>query len=780
MMRGFDSIESMNTEELLVRRRKRSKKYLFALALACAVFFTLGFLIGFFAEPRNGGEAKPSTSGGDSFDYAKFIVDNIDRDRIRENLRRYSSQPRLAGTELGEELSGMIKDDWTANGIEEVHLATYHVLLSYPNTSHPNVIQIVNTTDDRVLFESHKFEIPLTPHENNSHVVPPFNGYSPAGDVTGDIVYVNYGRIEDFLFLASNLSVNVTGKIVIARYGNIYRGDKLSNAERFKALAMILYSDPRDCIYQNEENNTYPHSWWLPPSGIQRGTTLLHDGDPQTPLYPSTDYAYRLTEQEAEVYLPHLPSQPIGYNDAQNILSLMGGPSAPASWQGGLNFTYRIGPGFLSPSDMKIRVMVNNYREVKPVHNVIGYIRGSEEPVMVNNYREVKPVHNVIGYIRGSEEPDRYVLLGNHFDAWVFGAVDPHSGTAAVTEITRVFGQMLQQGHRPRRTVVFCAWDAEEYGLLGSMEWVEDHTKVLQQRGVAYLNMDSAAVANFTMAVGTSPLLQNVVYQAAKQVPSPDPSVGQSLYDLWKARPRQPSLPASPDPYLTYSLGSGSDMATFYQRAGVSCVDMSMTYDKVSLPVSTYPLYHSSYETFFAYDTFIDPGFTATASITHDLANADLLPMSVERYSAAVSSFHQSLMDSFQDVWRSHNVNMDAFSSAVSNFTAATKAFQERLDSNKDSIINSPLKLRGVNDQLIHLERAFLDPQGLPGRPEQKHVMFAPSQFDGYRDNSFPGIVDTMFEIQQGHDRWEQLKKQVYVTTYTVQSAASTLEDVGL
>nr|KAG5703745.1 hypothetical protein BaRGS_023034 [Batillaria attramentaria] len=379
--------------------------------------------------------------------------------------------------------------------------------------------------------------------------------------IVGAPVYVNYGRIEDFQFLANNHSINFTGRVVIARYGKIFRGDKVHNAERFNASAVILYSDPYD--FNKQEGSEKP----------------------------------------------------------------------------------------------QVRVVVNNYMKVKPVHNVIGYIKGSEEP-----------------------------------------------------------------GHRPRRTLVFCSWDAEESGLMGSVEWVEDNLKLLQQRGVAYLNVDYAVDGHYSIAVGSSPLLQDVLYAVAK---------------------------------------------------------------KLKLDILSYPLYHSSYETFFFYDTYIDPGFNFTKAMAQmwaltasELANAELLPFKVERYSQAVSSFLDSLMESFEQQWDLHKVNVDAFKSAVSNFTKATKTFQQNLNTDKN--LNNSLHVRIINDCLMQLERAFLDPEGLPGRKDQKHVMFAPSQFDAYTDSSFPGIVDTMFEIENGEGQWEQLKQQVYIATYIIQSAASTLEDVGL
>ncbi|KAK7492612.1 hypothetical protein BaRGS_00016091, partial [Batillaria attramentaria] len=644
----------------------------------------------------------------------------------------YTRDPRLAGTAQDDDLSKMIEQEWRVNGLEGVHLATYDVLLPFPNKSDPNM---------------------------------------------GAPVYVNYGRIEDFQFLANNYSINFTGRVVIARYGKIFRGDKVHNAERFNASAVILYSDPYDFNKQEGSEKPYPDSWWLPPTGMQRGTVYIDNGDPQTFLYPSTYYAHRTSEQDAR--LPKIPCQPIGYGDAVKFLKDIDGDEAPGDWQGKLPFKYHIGPGYMNGTDLQVRVVVNNYMKVKPVHNVIGYIKGSEEP-------------------------DRYVLLGNHHDAWVFGALDPLSGSATLTEITRVFGLMLQKGHRPRRTLVFCSWDAEESGLMGSVEWVEDNLKLLQQRGVAYLNVDYAVDGHYSIAVGSSPLLQDVLYAVAKKVsvigccPSPNATAASTLYELWKQRPvgngqmRNPSPGQTRDSAVTlmlaranlsrawptsgsfiYSLGSGSDMAAFYQRAGVPSVDMWMTYDEVR------------YETFFFYDTYIDPGFNFTKAMAQmwaltasELANAELLPFKVERYSQAVSSFLDSLMESFEQQWDLHKVNVDAFKSAVSNFTKATKTFQQNLNTDKN--LNNSLHVRIINDCLMQLERAFLDPEGLPGRKDQKHVMFAPSQFDAYTDSSFPGIVDTMFEIENGEGQWEQLKQQVYIATYIIQSAASTLEDVGL
>ncbi|XP_022242586.1 N-acetylated-alpha-linked acidic dipeptidase 2-like [Limulus polyphemus] len=260
-------------------------------------------------------------------------------------------------------------------------------------------------------------------------------------------VYVNYGRIEDFEEL-EKLGINVSGKICIARYGKLYRGNKVENAQIRGAVGVVLFSDPSEVARNGTEpQNVFPNSWWVPGTAIQRGNIKLVKGDPVTPNYPSVDGAFRYKPEE--VNIPRIPCQPIGYNDAWNILKLMDGQAVPDNWKGLLNITYRYGPGF------------------KPEN------RARKLRLVVNNEYTSKVIYNVIGVIRGMVEPDRYVLVGNHRDAWSHGAVDPSSGTSQLLELTRVMGGLLMDGWRPRRTLVFGSWGAEEFGLIGSTEWVE-------------------------------------------------------------------------------------------------------------------------------------------------------------------------------------------------------------------------------------------------------------------------------------------------------------------
>ncbi|XP_064617073.1 LOW QUALITY PROTEIN: N-acetylated-alpha-linked acidic dipeptidase 2-like [Liolophura sinensis] len=722
--------------------------YLLVAMLACFVCLAVGFVIGWFAHPaksQNHTSDIPTTTGK--------ILSGLSRDKIKEYHKFLTNKPRLTATDGEFEAVDYIVAQMSSHGLDSVKVKSYDVLMSYPNSSNPNKVQVLS--GGTVLFQSQPYEKGLS-GEDNSKIVPPYNSFAPAGQAQGKIIYVNYGRIEDFLFLRDNLSVDFTNTLVIARYGRVFRGDKLKNAWKFNASGLILFTDPADFNADNS-SKTYPDSWWMPPSGLQRGT-VGGDGDYLTPFYPATDYAYRL--DVSEVDLPKIPCQPIGYGDAYHILSRMGGRKAPTAWQGGLNFTYHIGPDMDDPL--------------------------TEVRLEVNNYVKIRPVKNIIATIKGSLEPDRYVILGNHHDTWVYGAIDPLSGSAAALEISRVFGNMLKTGWRPRRTIVICSWSGEEEGLLGSTEWVEDHMKVLYERAVAYLNVDYTVDFTYALAIGTSPLLQDSIFEATKKIPNPTPSNSEkTLYDIWKKH--LPADKSNPDtePEVYYSLGSGSDMATFYQRAGVPSTDMYYTYDQNRWPILSYPLYHSAYETYHMYSAYIDPSYNYTLAMAQlwailacDIAEANILPFNAKRYSTAIEKFVTEKEELFGQSWKLNNVNLKSLKSAAKNFSQATAKFHEMI---KDLDSPSELKVRQINDRLMNLERAFIDPEGLPGRRIYKHVVFAPSKYDSYSDNSFPGIVDTMVDIEQNNlDKWDLLKQQVFVATHSVAMATNTLDDVGL
>ncbi|KAL3881663.1 hypothetical protein ACJMK2_028073 [Sinanodonta woodiana] len=696
--------------------QKQQKRTIYMVLVATGlVCLSLGVIIGWFSNNNSRDIISPKDipSNQMNFDYKEHqrqmgdtfqsIMNDLNKDNIRSNLKNYTSKQRFAGTENVMDMVKHIAQQWRDHGLDKVEITPYEVLMSYPNTTNPNRVEIV-MTDGVPVFTSAFVEKALDEDGKQSDIIPPYNSWAPAGVVEGELVYVNYGQIEDFMFLKNNLSIDVTNKIVIARYGKIFRGDKVLNAQRFNAIGVILYTDPANYdIYGT--SNTYPNSWWMPDTGVQRGTVGA-DGDYLTPFYPAKEYAHRLAVNKTTINIK-IPCQPIGYGDAIHFL-----------------------------------------RKVK---------------LTVNNYLTMVTVENVIGIITGNVEPDRYVLLGNHHDAWVLGAIDPLSGTATLTEITRVMGKMKQADIRPRRTIVFCTWGGEEVGLIGSTEWVEEYMKVLYERAVAYINVDYAVAYIDNLVAGTSPLLQDPLYQAAKIVPNPDPtSPYKTLYDIWNK--------TSPGDGTVFFFLFSIQIYVIFQN-------------KWDIP--SYPLYHSAYETFHMFTTIIDPSFNYTLAVARlwavlawKLADETVFSFDVRRYAKSINDFITTLKDEFGYEWQINNVNIVALESASNNLTLAADNFHNHiLNINQNDL----LAVRMLNDKMMQLERTFLDPEGLPGRPIYKHVMFAPSKFDSYTDNSFPGIVDTMFEIQHNNaSSWDLLKQQVYVATYTIQSAANSLDPIGL
>ncbi|XP_072045881.1 glutamate carboxypeptidase 2-like [Amphiura filiformis] len=521
-----------------------------------------------------------------------------------------------------------------------------------------------------------------------------------------------------------------------------------------------MYSDPADYYVEGEE--VYPDGLFLPGTGTQRGSTFLETGDPLTPGYPSTETAYRVPEANLTT-LPTIPVHPIGYDDAAEFLKLMGGEEVDDGWKGKLEgITYRYGPGFASPADDK-QVAMKIYTSNKLAYG-----------------------WNVIGTITGNVEPDRYVIIGNHRDAWGFGAIDPSSGTASMLEISKAFGEMkTNHGWRPRRTVMFGSWGAEEFGLIGSTEWNEEYTKTLSERAVAYMNIDIAVHGTYVISFSDTPNLSKAIYAAAKKVKDPKPSGTRvTVYDTWKER----SLAGlNPDgtPFIG-SLGSGSDYAPFLQLGGISAVDLSYVHDSNTYRIAGYPCYHSVYETFYLVEQYYDPDFTyhlaaaqLVAELARDVADSLILPMSATDYAAAVKGYFEYLRDG--DIGQrmiEEGLSFDGMQSAVDNFTMAATEFHERLDMIDKTDV---LQVRTYNDQLQKLERAFTDPLGLPDRPRVRHIVFAPSSKNSYASSKFPGIVDTMFDIDNNPDpnKWELVKQQLAVATFTVQSAASTLMQVA-
>ncbi|XP_077970867.1 putative N-acetylated-alpha-linked acidic dipeptidase isoform X2 [Styela clava] len=713
--------------------------------IACGIGIGVGVIIGYFSHDTSIPEPKADP------DASQRIMDEIKAENIEAYLRVLTENPHIAGRSVDEEdLVNYITNEWEKVGVK-VEIHPYDVLLSYPDEADSNILSI-KMADGTLVNQSHPKEAILDQSQDKPGVVNPFNAYSASGDIEADLVYVNYGTIEDFLNISK--IIDLDEKICIARYGKIFRGDKVTHAEQYNCSGLILYSDPKD--YAVKGRGVYPNDWYLPGTGAQRGTVKQADGDSLTPFYPSIGTAWYRNETKSE--LPKIPVTPIGYDDAIMYLEKLGGEEVPTNWRGGMNITYRYGPGFageFSTSMMKMHVTTKN---------------------------QMATTKNVIGYIRGSVEPDRYVIIGNHRDAWVFGSIDPSSGTATLLEMVRSFGQAVKQGWRPRRTLVFCSWGAEEYGLIGSTEWVEEFVKVLGSRSIAYLNVDAAVTGNYTIRVSGSSSMKQVSFDAAKTVSNPNQNEiangRKSTYDTWL------HTSDGDEPRFVH-VGSGSDFATFLQLPGIAVLDFEYEFDTVALEISGYPVYHSVYETFEYMKAFVDPDFSChqatarvVAEIARQLVDSPIIPFNVVDYANSIASDKDTMLFYYGSMMEENAIDTGILDEAVANLTTAARSLHNRIDGID---ITDALAVRSVNDQLMQLERAFIDKQGITGRSEKSHVLYAPNLHNTYGSSAFPGLVDSMFEIDSDanqKDRWNEVRRQYSILLYHIGSAASTLRDV--
>ncbi|XP_073425372.1 N-acetylated-alpha-linked acidic dipeptidase 2-like isoform X2 [Dendrobates tinctorius] len=647
----------------------------------------------------------------------KEIVSDMKAANIRAFLRDFTKIPHLAGTEQNLVLAQKIQAQWRDFGLDKAELVPYDVLLSYPNKTRPNYISIIDEHGTEI-FNTSLSEPPPEGYENFTDIVPPYNAFSAKGE------------------------------------------PEVKNAILAGAKGIILYSDPAD--YCSPGVEPYPAGWNLPGGGAQRGNVLNLNGagDPLTPGYPAKDFMYRY-EADDGVGLPSIPVHPIGYHDAAQILRLIGGPASPSSWKGNLNVSYNIGPGFSGVSNRQVRMHVYN-----------------------NN--EVTRIYDVIGAIRGALEPDRYIILGGHRDSWVFGGIDPTTGTAVLQEVARSFGAKVREGWRPRRTIIFASWDAEEFGLLGSTEWAEENAKILQERGVAYINSDSSIEGNYTLRVDCTPLLYQLVYDVTKQITSPDEGyVGSSLYDSWLQKDPSPQKKDLP---RINKLGSGSDFEAYFQRLGIASGRARYTKNRKTDKYSNYPVYHTVYETFELVERFYDPSFKkqlavaqVRGSLVYELADSTIIPFNALDYGEELKNYANGIFNlakKHTEQMECYNVTFDHLFGAIDNFTNSAAGLHQRI---KNVDVNNPMAVRILNDQLMFAERAFTDPLGLPGRPFYRHIIFAPSSHNKYAGESFPGIYDALFDIENKEDQraaWEEVKRQIAIATFTVQAAAETLKEV--
>ncbi|XP_028396940.1 glutamate carboxypeptidase 2-like [Dendronephthya gigantea] len=739
-------------------------RIVFGTVVAIVALFVLAFVIGWVSAPTDSDDSsacepslrvnvtnnisiifdikyivklrKEQKKRKDNFHEKLFAI--LNATKIGENLRYFSERPHVAGTPRSKELADEIERRWREYKFDKVEQPEYDILLPYVQPNVSNSVQILNSTGN-VTFEFSGKEKLADPSENDTTMIPPLLGYSKQGSVEGKLLYVNYGRSEDFQILKSNFSItNCSGYIVIMRYGKIFRGAKVKNAQDCGAIGAILYNDPADYAPEGQDK-VYPKYIWLPKTGVQRGSLFQGRGDPLTPGLPSVEGVFRIPEEKAG--LPKIPATPIPYGDAVRLLEIMEGDDAPKSWQGGLlGITYKVGNGSLMNNTVKIQVNVPNRRQNVP---------------------------NVIGTIYGNEEPDRWVLIGNHRDAWGFGAVDASSGTSAMMEISRGLGELLKQGWRPRRTIKFCSWGAEEAGLMGSTEWVEENERALSTKAITYINIDIAVSGNLTLKLKGSPLLKTAITKNIKDVDDPH---GRKVYDQMVKVKNQSNNTKS----IYERLGAGSDYASFYQYCGIPSLDLSYG-GKVF-----YPVYHTVHDTYKWLEGLIDPYFKfhlTTAKVASRLlmymADSFVLPIDVTEYGKSLSS-------SLKMLRRNHgkelerNVSLSHIEKAIGDFKEEAKIFQEEKKKALDGKFD--IQLRDLNDRMVNVEKAFLTAPGLPNRPNTRHVVFAPSVNNAYGSTSFPGISDLMFKENKTEQDWLDIKEQASVLFKAISSATDALK----
>ncbi|KAL6704476.1 hypothetical protein ACN47E_008220 [Coniothyrium glycines] len=702
-----------------------------------------------------------------------ILLETPDAEQAREWSKYYTSGPHLAGKNFSQAL--WTRERWEEFGVTST-IVDYEVYINYPkghrlallekiDWKHRTSNNLASTKDHwKVKYEASLEEDVLKEDKSSQLVsrIPTFHGYSASGNVTAPYVFVNYGTFQDFEDLrAANISLE--GKIALVKYGGVFRGLKVKRAQEMGMVGVVIYTDPGDDGEFTEKNGyaAYPEGPARQPSSVQRGSVQylsFAPGDPTTPGYPSKPGCPR---QSTEHAMPQIPSLPISYLDALPLLkSLNGhGPKAnkfDSSWHGGgLDYKgvhYNIGP---SPDDVVLNLVNEQEYVTTPLWNVIGVINGTI--------------------------PDEVVVLGNHRDAWIAGgAADPNSGSAALNEVIRAFGLALQAGWKPLRTIVFASWDGEEYGLVGSTEWVEEYLPWLSAATVAYLNVDVGANGpNFKLSA--APLLNAIVNETLQLVPSPDQTVpGQSVWDVW-------------DKHIA-TMGSGSDFTAFQDFAGIPSIDMGFGFGRKSAVYH----YHSNYDSFDWMDRFGDKGFQHHATIAKvwalvaaKLVETPVLQLKATAYAIAVSKYIDAIKSkAVQDGYSHFPGDKDGkdpwldLENAISHFIFVAILHDGTAEQLLDDYYHldipwwQPWKkarlyyaIRNINNKYKYLERKFLYLEGLDGRPWFKHIVFAPGKWTGYAGATFPGLVEG-FEDKND----EVIVKWVRIATKVIEAAADWLD----
>ncbi|MGZ4836138.1 MAG: M28 family metallopeptidase [Terriglobales bacterium] len=621
-----------------------------------------------------------------------------DPHHAEQHMKILTAEPHMAGTPGDRKTAEYVARKFREWGFE-TEIVEYKVWMNYPAEVSVDAV----TPAGVIMHGPTREHVPGDPFQDDPRVVMPFSAYSPSGDLEAEVVYANYGRPEDFDKL-KELGVDVRGKIVLVRYGENFRGVKAFIAQEIGAAGMLIYSDPMDDGYFR--GDVYPTGPWRPDTSVQRGTIELgfeHPGDPTTPGWPSTPDAKRVSPQSSPD-IPKIPTTPLSYHDASPILQALRGTESPREWQGALPFTYHLGPG---PVKVKLHLK-QDYA-----------------------YRNI---WDVIARVRGTRWPDEWVIAGAHRDAWVYGAVDPISGTTAMLEAARGIGRLLQNGWRPKRTIIFASWDGEEQGLIGSTEWVEQHEKELES-AAAYFNVDTGA-SGPEFRASAVPSLRGFLRDITKVVPSPK---GGTLYDAWRtAARRENAQEGTPSSEATIgNLGSGSDFTAFLDHSGVPATDIRSS--------GPYGVYHSAFDNFAWYKKFGDTTFVYTQEVARvyglqmlRMADAGLLPYDYEAYGKEIETYLASAQKPAAEHLGDGAPDFEPALAACRRFARAGAAL------NSMARTAAPEDLDRLNKILLATERALLLPAGLPRRPWFRHAIYAPADLKGYSASTIPGVNEAI------------------------------------
>ncbi len=638
-------------------------------------------------------------------------------DNIREYNKTISADPHDAGSPGSMKVASYILTQFKSWGLD-AHIEQYQALMPRPIN---RVVELVAPVEYTAVLKEPA--IPEDPDSADANQLPTFNAYSADGDVTAEVVYVNYGVPADYDVLAKN-GIDVKGKIVIARYGGSWRGIKPKVAAEHGAIGCLIYSDPRDDGYFR--GDVYPKGPFRPEQGVQRGSVMdmpLYPGDPLTPGWANEKGGRELTRAEAKT-LVKIPVLPISYGDALPIMSHLGGPVAPEDWRGALPTTYHLGAG---PAKVHLKLSFD---------------------------WKVRPLYDVVATIPGSEFPDQWVIYGNHHDAWVNGSEDPVSGQAALMETARSFSELLKTGWRPKRTIILAAWDGEEWGLLGSTEWAEKHADELKQKAVVYIGSDSNGKG--WLNAGGSHSLQTLMTEVARDVR--DPKTGKSVlearreHQLEEAKTDEAKKRIEDRKGLALgALGSGSDYTVFIDHLAVASLSLGYGGDDPG------GIYHSIYDSFAWFSRFGDPDFSYGVALSQTsgttimrLADSAVVPFEFTHYATTLQTYADQIAKLKKDTAGASGVDLKPLTDAIGKLKTAAAAY-EKAYAGLAAVPSATLlakkdQLAALNTLVYTTERKLGYAQGLPRRDWFQHLIYAPGFYTGYGVKTLPGIREGLEE----------------------------------